>query len=241
MLRFFRTLRQRLLTENRFSKYLLYAFGEIVLVMIGILLALQVNTWNENRKDQKEARRLMADLQDEVALALEYRENYIKQNEHVATLMGSVLNKLFSEAPEDLTEEECTSILTSHTIRWAPYNPSTLEELVSTGKISIIPDLSLRKALLDFRNLTGSNREWLNKVIFEANVLVDNYPTLIIRNWNAERQRSDLDCRVEAMRENKFFLAQLQSNKGRWGSPLQAAKKELEVLERIRDYLKAAE
>jgi len=51
MLRFFRTLRQRLLTENKFSRYLLYAVGEILLVMIGILLALQVNNWNNNRID----------------------------------------------------------------------------------------------------------------------------------------------------------------------------------------------
>lgn len=241
MLRFFRALRQRLLSEKRVSKYLLYAIGEILLVVIGILLALQINTWNDARKEQKEALRLLTDLQDEVTLALEDRENYIEQNEYVATLMGSVLNKLFSNTPEELTDEECASILYSHTIRWAPYNPSTLEELVSTGKISILADLSLRKALLDFRNLTGSNREWLNKVVFEANVLVDKYPTLIIRNWNPERQLSDLECRIEAMRENKFFLAQLQSNKGRWGAPLTAAKEELQALERIRDYLQAAE
>ena len=50
MIRFFRHLRQRLLANDKFSKYLLYAFGEIVLVMIGILLALQVNNWNEERK-----------------------------------------------------------------------------------------------------------------------------------------------------------------------------------------------
>ena len=50
MIRFFRHLRQRLLANDKFSKYLLYAFGEIVLVMIGILLALQVNNWNEDRK-----------------------------------------------------------------------------------------------------------------------------------------------------------------------------------------------
>ena len=50
MLRFFRTLRHRLLTENRVSKYLLYAVGEIVLVVIGILIALQINNWNEARK-----------------------------------------------------------------------------------------------------------------------------------------------------------------------------------------------
>jgi uncharacterized membrane protein YgaE (UPF0421/DUF939 family) len=52
MIKFFRKIRKRMLTENRFSKYLIYAIGEIVLVMIGILLALQINNWNEHRKDQ---------------------------------------------------------------------------------------------------------------------------------------------------------------------------------------------
>ncbi|QBA63965.1 DUF6090 family protein [Muriicola soli] len=47
-----------MLTENKFSKYLIYAIGEIALVMIGILLALQVNNWNENRKVQKEIREI---------------------------------------------------------------------------------------------------------------------------------------------------------------------------------------
>ena len=52
MIKFFRKIRQRLLTENKFSKYLLYAIGEIALVMIGILLALQVNDWNETKKNE---------------------------------------------------------------------------------------------------------------------------------------------------------------------------------------------
>ncbi|WP_432410545.1 hypothetical protein [Rasiella sp. SM2506] len=54
MIKFFRKIRQRLVVENkpalpagRFSKYFLYAIGEIVLVVIGILIALQLNTWNE--------------------------------------------------------------------------------------------------------------------------------------------------------------------------------------------------
>ncbi len=51
MINFFRKIRKQLLTENKFSKYLLYAIGEIALVMIGILLALQVNDWNENKKN----------------------------------------------------------------------------------------------------------------------------------------------------------------------------------------------
>jgi hypothetical protein len=50
MIKFFRNIRKKLLAENKFSKYLIYAIGEIVLVVIGILIALQINNWNEDRK-----------------------------------------------------------------------------------------------------------------------------------------------------------------------------------------------
>jgi hypothetical protein len=49
MIKFFRRIRQRLLSESRFRKYLVYAIGEIVLVVIGILIALQINNWNNDR------------------------------------------------------------------------------------------------------------------------------------------------------------------------------------------------
>ena len=52
MIKFFRKIRHQLLSENRVSKYILYAIGEIVLVVVGILIALQINNWNENKKIQ---------------------------------------------------------------------------------------------------------------------------------------------------------------------------------------------
>ena len=65
MIKFFRKIRQRLLTENKFSKYLIYSIGEIVLVVIGILLALQVNNWNEGKKDNAESIKILKKLQAE--------------------------------------------------------------------------------------------------------------------------------------------------------------------------------
>lgn len=62
MIKFFRKIRQKLLSENKFSKYILYAIGEIILVVIGILIALQINNWNENLKNKKEEISVLKEL-----------------------------------------------------------------------------------------------------------------------------------------------------------------------------------
>jgi hypothetical protein len=66
MIKFFRKIRQKLLAENKFSKYLLYAIGEIALVMIGILLALQVNNWNEEKKSIRTSKVLLEEIVEDL-------------------------------------------------------------------------------------------------------------------------------------------------------------------------------
>jgi hypothetical protein len=66
MISLFRKIRQKLLQENRVTRYLVYALGEIFLVVIGILIALQVNNWNENRKQEIEKTKLTASLGEEI-------------------------------------------------------------------------------------------------------------------------------------------------------------------------------
>jgi len=62
MIKYFRHIRQRLVIENRFSKYLLYAIGEIILVVIGILIALNINNWNENNKSKKDQHYVLTEV-----------------------------------------------------------------------------------------------------------------------------------------------------------------------------------
>ncbi|MFD2915819.1 DUF6090 family protein [Psychroserpens luteus] len=66
MIKFFRKIRQKTLTEDKFGKYLTYAIGEIVLVVIGILIALQINNWNQDRIEHKGTEVLLSNLKLEV-------------------------------------------------------------------------------------------------------------------------------------------------------------------------------
>jgi len=66
MIKLFRKVRQRLLTENKFSKYLLYAVGEIVLVVIGILIALQINNNNENQKKKQFEITILENIKEDI-------------------------------------------------------------------------------------------------------------------------------------------------------------------------------
>lgn len=62
MIKFFRNIRRNLLSENRFTRYLLYAIGEIILVVIGILIAVNINNWNEERKNKTAREALLMEL-----------------------------------------------------------------------------------------------------------------------------------------------------------------------------------
>jgi hypothetical protein len=66
MIKFFRHIRQNLLNEGKTSKYFKYAIGEIILVVIGILIALQINNWNEIRKEKIQERKILVELKKSI-------------------------------------------------------------------------------------------------------------------------------------------------------------------------------
>lgn len=82
MIKFFRKIRQRLLTENKFSKYLIYAIGEVVLVVIGIIIALQINNWNESKKA------INSELQLYGKLVNDLNNRYRSTNKYIMDFMG---------------------------------------------------------------------------------------------------------------------------------------------------------
>lgn len=92
MIKFFRKIRQQLLTENKFSKYLLYAIGEIVLVVIGILLALNINNRNQQQINDAKItsilKEIQQDLMSDVERSKQIYDRFIKEN----SIADSIIN-----------------------------------------------------------------------------------------------------------------------------------------------------
>lgn len=78
MIKFFRKIRQRLLTEGNLKRYLIYAIGEILLVVIGILIALSINNWNEWRKERVKEKVILHDLAKNIEINIQTFQNDIK-------------------------------------------------------------------------------------------------------------------------------------------------------------------
>lgn len=85
MIKFFRTIRQNLLSEGKIGKYLKYATGETVLIVIGILIALSIDNWNEDRKLQNEGKRYLKDVSDFIYIRAEniFSQYYLLQNDSI--------------------------------------------------------------------------------------------------------------------------------------------------------------
>jgi len=148
MIKFFRKIRQNMLTENKFGKYLTYAIGEIILVVIGILIALSINNWNENRKTRDKeigfSINLKSDLIDEQQNNNTFCLYYFEKAKNASFLLNT-------NSPLKTVEEVLDfTIKFEQIIFWDSYVPNnnTFKELLSSGNLTLIKNDSIKNSLL---------------------------------------------------------------------------------------------
>ena len=93
MINFFRNTRMQLANDNQFIKYSRYAVGEIILVVIGIVIAIQINNWNEERKQTKEELSILNNLSENLISASVQSKNHINEEDRLISDLLSALNK----------------------------------------------------------------------------------------------------------------------------------------------------
>jgi hypothetical protein len=151
MIKFFRHIRQNLIMENKTGKYLKYAIGEIVLVVIGILIALQINNWNEGRKDRIEEKKFLIRFDEEISTNIESISNSITLNKNRKQRAEFLMKTIDSPL---LAENSATYFIRS--IEHAGYtfypviSDNTFQEIKSSGKLSLIRNEKIRSALQQY-------------------------------------------------------------------------------------------
>ena len=157
MIKFFRRIRQKLLSNqpngkagNKFSRYFLYAVGEIFLVVIGILLALQFNNWNIERENKTKERWYLINIVEDI----EYQKGDLKELKQnyewclkTATSILEDYQHLQDFSAIDSLNYKLNSLLLVDNF---PNTDNTYQELVSSGQQALIDNKDLSIDIIDY-------------------------------------------------------------------------------------------
>ena len=175
MIKFFRHIRQRLLSEGKFPRYLLYAAGEIILVVIGILIALQINNWNEHQKKKVQLRQyrenLIAELQVDLQTLDSLNQLRVKHEGNIKQYIDYYNDENLNI---DLLRQKKDSVI--YSINSFNKSSFTLDELGTTGNIILFSELE-KKAIAKLKN-THEIYQYYERTTFDGVVnIVQDYVT----------------------------------------------------------------
>ena len=154
MIKFFRKIRLDALlpagkagSRKRFPKYFTYAIGEILLVVIGILIALQINNWNENQKNSREEQLVLKQLKAEFQINLSQIEDKIRLRKFLVNSGYEILN--YVDNPDEIPSEKKFDSILAYTLPAPTFNPTNgvTNDLINSGRLYIIKNDSLRQLI----------------------------------------------------------------------------------------------
>jgi hypothetical protein len=232
MIKFFRRIRHRLLSENKFSKYLIYAVGEIVLVVIGILIALQINNWNENKKliliEKESYENLLSSLRKdslELINIVDYQTKSLHaQNRFIKADASKIINTLSSDSISKMLFDVYRGAY-SFFPKYGTYN-----SIASNKGIDIITSETIKSNLIDLYDYECSRYEFVDKALDEKYMnefipflqkeigfFVDSnlkYNSISITELENKYQALQLECQnLNPMSSNAFNLLKNIQNK----------------------------
>ncbi len=176
MIKFFRKIRQNLLSENKTGKYLKYAFGEIILVVIGILIALYINNWNENRLEKSELTNYFKQIKTELESDITHFNNDISQMQIWTDYLNKVSEGKYNEV--DLSE---LLISLSRNLNPKEFGIS-YNKMLESGIIKHIENNQISEKLQTYY-LTSCS-DYNSRTAFHSNFISDHIegPLLLILN-----------------------------------------------------------
>ena len=195
MIKFFRKIRYNLMETGKTGKYFKYAIGEIVLVVIGILIALSINNWNTNRLNNQAERILLNNLKKDLILELENLDLH-KTAQNIWINSGTEILKNYDINDRFLVDDKLLAYMNDLMVRtsFLP-NLTTFETLENTGKLDLINNEELKEKIIVYysaissfsENTTKNNTtlvdELINQKLIDLTFFKTNSFSKEMREW----------------------------------------------------------
>ncbi len=222
MIKFFRKIRYDLMEKNKTGKYLKYAIGEIVLVVIGILIALQVNNWNNVRLDNLEAKEAKLNIHTEFIKNQKILNSSIELNQNALDACSRLINLIGSEENE-LLNHNLDSLLNS-SLAAEFYFPtrSSLDNIIQSGTMKLLESEELKNSLQEWlasleqmKSYKDVQTDWqnnhylpflLDKVSFRQMDIYNKKAWARQTKLNIEYHPVFQEIRLENLLDNNLFL-----------------------------------
>jgi len=169
MMKFFNHIRRKLAAENKVMAYLRYAIGEILLVVIGILIALQINSWNQSRLESIDEKIILSNLHDEfinnkieLKKSIQIYEGAMQGNKMLMSLIGSDEAKLQKYNLDSLFFESLPSTKII-------FSDNAIKNIIQSGRLNIIKDPKIVHLMYEWEALVilikereNTLQSWIN-------------------------------------------------------------------------------
>ena len=210
MLKYFKDIRLKLLANEKVSKYIYYAVGEIIIVMIGIFLGLQVNAWNqkriENEVQTNYLKRISEDVGSDTVLIYRYFFENSKFDMKIKALnlaRDYYSNKYIVQDTFDFLKQIAQGALISGNV--SVYSLGLLDELIGTGNIKLI-DHSVREKIMNYyfhAKINNSSYEVQSNAyitFIQSNTPFDYYSFYKVNDFDKRRVLNKMKC-------EEFYMA----------------------------------
>lgn len=204
---------------RRFMKHVTdqnwFAVGlDVIVVITGIFLGMQVSEWNEGRKERTEEEATLTRMHDELLTSLGVRKHNIDKRLQLFDALNSAIEAIFKETNRAaLTSLECAAVYSSHNRSVAVATMPSLEALLTTGHISIIKNGELQAAMLEFSQRVNAMDR--SNVVVGSKPLSTLYPyffTILPSRNELNDLKANPTCDLDQMRQSIAFKAQFSIN-----------------------------
>lgn len=221
MIKFFRKIRQQLLSENKFIKYLIYAIGEILLVVIGIVIAVSIGEWRQQIKDKNEVSTLYKNLSYDLNQDKKRLDTLIQLYDKSISALSNEIEKLQQDSynQDSLYNGFSSWMLYTTQNQFVPQE-SVYTEIISNGKLQLISNEKLKAKMLELYNLLypemALRRNQNSTMLMEFSTLEVSDSFRWLNAFNNDRYESNnINFKKPPVRLNHDWLKNKQSDKYR--------------------------